>query len=118
MSRQNCGFKELKMKLKGTVKAWMVSRVLDHDHVHRLVNEGKNDEAFELLFYSSSDMSECAGWREVGVASVTVELLQPDSIVANKVNALREQLRQHRLNAEQEEQAILSQISKLTAITA
>jgi hypothetical protein len=118
MSRQNCGFKELKMKLKGTVKAWTTSRHKDFDFVSHLIKEGKKDEACSALFYSNSDMEGVDGWVEVGVATITVELFQRDYIVANQVNALREQLRQHRLEADLAEQALLSEIRKLTAITA
>lgn len=63
-------------------------------------------------------MSSVKDWTEVGVVSVTVEFFPREAIVSKQIEGLREQLRQHRINAERAEQAILSQISKLTAITA
>lgn len=105
------------MKIKGTVKAWQTSKYSDFDAI---CNRAKNDadEAISMIAYSNSDMSIHSGWVEIGVATITVEFFHREAIVAKQVEGLREQLRQHRINAEQAEQAILSQISKLTAIAA
>lgn len=106
------------MKVKGTVKAWTTSTWNDFDHVMGLIKDGGNDEACHVLGYSNGDMSGTGNWTEVGIATITVEFFPREAIVSKQIEGLREQLRQHRVNAEQAEQAILSQISKLTAIAA
>jgi hypothetical protein len=107
-----------KMKVKGTVKAWTTSSWQDFDYVMGLVKNGKNDEACNVLCYSNNNMDGSGGWTEVGVATITVDFFPREAIVSKQIEGLREQLRQHRVNAELAEQAILSQISKLTAIAA
>jgi len=106
------------MRVKGTVKAWTTSQWFDIAHIENLVKDDQGDDAAQKLSYTNSDMSDTADWVEVGIATITVEFFPREAIVSKQIEGLREQLRQHRINAEQAEQAILSQISKLTAITA
>jgi len=106
------------MRVKGTVKAWTASNYQDFDYVAQAIKDGKSDQAFDALWFRNHDMSSVKDWTEVGIATITVEFFPREAIVSKQIEGLREQLRQHRINAEQAEQAILSQISKLTAITA
>jgi len=88
----------------------------DFDHVANSIKDGKNDQALAALWFGNHDMSKAKDWHEVGVATITVDFFPREAIVSKQIEGLREQLRQHRINAEQAEQAILSQISKLLAI--
>lgn len=106
------------MKVKGTAKAWTTSNWSGFDHIETLIKNGRNDDAATGMAYSNNDMSHVKEWTEVGIATITVEFFPREAIVSKQIEGLREQLRQHRVNAELAERAILDQISNLTAITA
>lgn len=105
------------MRVKGTVKVWTTGGYADFDYVSDLIKNGDNDRACSILGYSNANMSGTS-WAEVGVATITVEFFHREAIVSKQIEGLREQLRQHRVNAEMAERAILDQISNLTAISA
>lgn len=105
------------MKVKGTVKAWTTGSFHDFDEIAELSQKGKNDAAIGGMQFTHHDMSKHPTWIEVGIATITVEFFSREAIVSKQIEGLREQLRQHRVNAENAEQAILSQISNLMAIT-
>lgn len=106
------------MQVKGTVRAWAMNNCGGIDQIDNLIKAGKSEKTTSILNYTNHDMSGVDGWTEVGVATITVDFFPREAIVSKQIEGLREQLRQHRINAEQAEQAILSQISKLTAIAA
>lgn len=60
---------------------------------------------------------ESQGYAYIGKATVTLELESNDSIVANQIAALNTQLAAVRAESQQQENAILLQISKLQALT-
>lgn len=105
------------MRVKGMVKAW-ATYSNSFDVLQDKVQRGDVEDACGSMQYTNQDMSTNTNWVEVGIATITVEFFPREAIVSKQIEGLREQLRQHRINAEQAEQAILSQISKLTAITA
>ena len=105
------------MRVKGTVKAW-ATYGNSFEIIQDKVNRGDADGACQTLMYTNLDMSRDVNWVEIGIATITVEFFPREAIVSKQIEGLREQLRQHRINAEQAEQSILSQISKLTAIAA
>lgn len=72
-------------------------------------------EFFKQVFITDERMRDV--WIELGVATVTVDCYPRAAITAKQVDILREQLRQHRVEAEQAEQTILAQISNLLALT-
>jgi len=104
------------MKVKGTVKAWVTQYGAKLDQIESSIKDGNKDAAVSGLYYTNAPM-QTDGWFEVGVATITVEFFPREAIVSKQIEGLREQLRQHRVNAENAEQAILSQISNLMAIT-
>lgn len=104
-------------KFTGHVKAWTTSKWHDFGVVQSTIAAGENDKAASELGYTNHDMSGSDDWVEVGIATITVEFFPADKIVAKQVEGLHEQLRQHRIRAHEAEQAILSQISKLQALT-
>ena len=106
------------MKVKGTARVWTTNQWNCFNTIETLIKDGCNDRAVASMSYSDNDMSNVTGWSEVGIATITVEFFPREAIVSKQIEGLREQLRQHRVNAELAERAILDQISNLTAITA
>ena len=106
----------MKTKVTGHLKAWTTNAWDNYDRVQEHADKGENDEVVNLLSFSMCDMSHVTNWTEVGVATITVEFYPREQVVAKQIEGLSEQLRQHRIKAHEAEQAILSQISKLTAI--
>lgn len=105
------------MKVKGTVRAWTTEYSAQFDEIGKIIQAKEFYKAVGCMAYLNSDMSHVKGWTEVGIATITVEFFPREAIVSKQIEGLREQLRQHRVNAENAEQAILSQISNLMAIT-
>jgi len=101
-------------KFTGHVKAW-ASGSYFADRLKDRSKFGTAEEVVGTVNYTDCDMSE-HGWIEVGVATITIELYPNDVIVGKQLDALREELRQHRINSHNAEQAILEKISKLQAI--
>lgn len=60
---------------------------------------------------------EREGYAYIGTAHVTVEVNSPDQIVMDQIKGLSAQLETVRAEAQQKENAILLQISKLQALT-
>ena len=60
---------------------------------------------------------EKEGDPQIGVATVTIELFSNDEITSKRLGALQAQLQTVRAENQQRENAILDQISKLTAIS-
>ncbi len=105
------------MQVKGTVKAW-ATYSNSFDVLQDKVRRGDVEDACGSMQYTNQDMSTNTNWVEVGIATITVEFFPREAIVSKQLDGLREQLRQHLINAELGKQAIEAQISKLTAITA
>ena len=60
---------------------------------------------------------ESQGYVRIGTANVTLEISSEDEIASHKIAALQSQLQTVRAENQQRENAILDQISKLTAIS-
>lgn len=76
--------------------------------------EGKRLD--DLIFYSGgSDMTK-HGWTLVGDAEITVEIPDPQSLVDNKIAALREEVKKTRAEAEVRVMGLERQIQDLLAI--
>lgn len=57
-----------------------------------------------------------SGWTKVGIAHITIELLDIKDIQHEQLAALQAQLQKERADSQVRQNAILEQISKLTAI--
>lgn len=68
------------------------------------------------LTYSNHDMST-SGWTKVGVAHITIDLIQGDELISSKVGALSAKKLRVLADAEREATAIEGEIQKLLAIT-
>ena len=71
--------------------------------------------AAERLGYSNIDMSK-SGWTAVGYADVTLHLEDRDTMVQNKVDALRATVNSIQAVAQQQTTAIERQIQSLLAL--
>ncbi len=69
-----------------------------------------------LQFLSNLDYSPF-DWTKVGTAEVTIELLSPDQIIGNKVDSLKNELREHKARAYKQEMELEQEINELLAIT-
>lgn len=58
-----------------------------------------------------------SGWTFVGEATITVELVDPNALIGNKVEALKAQLQKHRADSHVVEKRLKDQIGKLLAIS-
>ena len=67
----------------------------------------------KLSFYSA----DMPSWTKVGSAIITVDLIDTDELVLNRVSALTARLQKERADCELRCNAILEQISQLQAIT-
>ena len=76
---------------------------------------GKLTDASRLLF-STTDMTK-SGWTYVGEAEISVTVVDTETLVANKVEALRNQVQSIRANAAVEASRLEDQIQQLLAIT-
>ena len=57
------------------------------------------------------------GWTLVGEATVTLEFIDQDAIIGNKVESLRAELQQHRADSHVTQKHLEDQIAKLLAIS-
>lgn len=96
--------------ITATTKAWLTSYAGPDDLT------GTQDRAIEALAYHPRDMNS-SGWTYAGQATITVELVDNDTLILNKVSALRSELQTVRANAEIEAGNLEAKIQKLLAIT-
>ena len=99
--------------ITATVPAWIGKYSLLGPHELR---NGSDEEIINALTFVNFDMTGC-GYTVAGTAEVTVILVDPDTLITNKVGALRQELSRHRAEAHAKENAILEQINNLLAIT-
>lgn len=104
------------VKITGTARVWTTSKWQNIDVINHQISEGKNNEAISAMGYTDHDMSDSAGWSEVGTAEITVTFFPIDAIVAKELDGLKTQLQKVRAENQERENAILDQISKLQAL--
>ncbi len=74
------------------------------------------DKMIRSLYYSTpGNVPE--GWTLAGEATITVELVDTNALISNKVDALKAQLQKHRADSHVTEKRLEDQISKLLAIS-
>lgn len=96
--------------ITATTKAWLTQSYGPEDLL--LVPE----EVMKRLFFYNSDMSS-AGWTDVGIATITVELVEEKKLVDNKIEALKGELQSTLAAAEVAANKIRDQIQNLLALT-
>lgn len=96
--------------ITGTTNAWLASFQGPE------VLMGPDESIASKLFYSSSDAT-VHGWTLVGKATITVEIPEPDQLIANKVASLRKEITQTRADAEMKARDLEEKVQQLLAIT-
>ena len=97
-------------KITATVKAWLPGHCGPNDL------SDTPERAIDALSFTSHDMTSISGWTLAGTATVTVDLVDDQALVDNKVASLREELKQTRVAASMKEADIELKIQKLLAI--
>ena len=97
------------MQVQFTAKAYLSS--------YRDITEVANGSHMPQIHGGDGSYFEQQGYSLIGTATVTIELHTNDQIMAAKLEALQAQLQTVRAENQQRENAILDQISKLTAIS-
>ena len=101
------------MQITYTAYAWVDTKFSSVDSVL----EGKATPSLSTLGPGQNGYFEREGHVCIGQASVTVEVNAADKIVADQIHGLKVQLQTVRAEAQQKENQILLQISKLQALT-
>lgn len=96
--------------ITGKTKAWLTA----YGDPEALTEGG--EKAISEVAFSNSNMSS-QGWTYVGEATITFECVDNDTLILNKVAALRGELQSVRAKAEIETGNIEAKIQKLLAIT-
>ena len=102
------------MKIETTQTAYM-SNDYDMGRFMDALSKGEHQEAAARANFAALDMSG-SGWTKVGIAHITIELLDVKDIQHEQLAALQAQLQKERADSQVRQNAILEQISKLTAI--
>lgn len=97
------------MQVQFTAKAYL-SSYID-------ITEVANGSQMPMICNSDSGYLEKQGYTPIGTATVTIDLHTNDQIMAAKLEALQAKLQTVRAENQERENAILDQISKLTAIS-
>lgn len=101
-------------KVTGTVTAWLSK----HSMVTPKELAAAKPEIVGNLVYFNGDRDWSGeGYTRVGAAEITVELIEGDELIANKVAALRAEKTAIRAEATAKETEIEGQIQNLLAIT-
>ena len=92
------------------VRVWITNPYYGPDDIER-----DGPAAAERLGYSNQDMAG-SGWTAVGYADVTLHLEDRETLVQNKVDALRATVKSIQAVAQQQTAAIERQIQSLLAL--
>lgn len=102
------------MKIEFTQTAYVTG---DYELRHLVNALAKGDTALagRAISPAVTDMTS-HGWIKVGVAHITVDLLDPKDMQGEQLAALQAQLQKERADSQMRQNAILEQISKLQAL--
>jgi hypothetical protein len=95
--------------IAATIKAWLPGHAGPDDLT------GTPEQAVSTLAYYDHDMTS-SGWTYAGMATITVEIVDSQALVDNKVAALREELKAAQVEAAMKIGDIELKIQKLLAI--
>lgn len=102
--------------ITATVACW-VSKGYSQRELMQAVEHGDNLEAINALsIYGAPDRKEFGEYIRVGDADITVRLIPKDEQTKLMVQALQRQLAEERVKWHERQQAILAEISKLSAL--
>lgn len=101
------------MQLTYTQHAWIDPRFTTIEDI----KQERTKPALSSCAPGENGYFEREGYAYIGTAHVTVDVNSPDQIVMDQIKGLNAQLETVRAEAQQKENAILLQISKLQALT-
>lgn len=103
--------------ITATVAAWAM-KGHSHNELLRSMENGNSISAISALqFYGPTNKETFSDCIRVGEADITVRLFPKDEQTRLAVQALQAQLSEERVKWHQRQEAILAEISKLTALT-
>lgn len=102
------------MKIEFTQTAYATG-AYELNHLVNALAKGNAGSAGRAITPAATDMTE-HGWIKVGVAHITVELLDPKDMQGEQLAALQAQLQKERADSQMRQNVILEQISKLQAL--
>ena len=94
----------------GKTKAW-ITQYTDPERL-----KGNDEAVVGAIHISPADMKS-SGWTCVGEATVTIELVDENTLVANKVESLKKELQTVRAEAQRQVNDLEDKLQKLLAIT-
>lgn len=104
--------------ITATVACWVSKDAYSLRNLRESVDEGNGVGTVEALaFYGAPDRDKFGEWVRAGEADVTVRLLPKDEQTRMAVSVLEAQLAEERVKWHQRQEAILAEISKLSALT-
>lgn len=103
--------------ITATVAVWVTPGYSQRELLASLERGRRVDAIEQLSFYGSPDKEDFGNFIRVGEADVTVRLLPKDEQTRLAVQALQAQLDEERVKWHERQQAILAEISKLSAIS-
>lgn len=98
-------------QIKGKTTVWLSGSYYGPDDLKK-----DGSKAVGKLSYSDHDMTE-QGWTKIGTAQITLDLIDDEQMVANKVVSLNAEIRKIRANSENAITELQAKIQSLLAIT-
>jgi hypothetical protein len=102
---------------KTGVPAWFTNDYKGPELLKGPAREAINAMAFVDPTEWSHDGEPPEGWTRVGTATITVELVDEEALVANKIDSLRHEITRVRADAHAKETHLAGKIQQLLAIT-
>jgi len=100
------------MKITGKINAY----ITEYSDIRSESFKNPTDALIPKLYYGPANNTP-KGWTLAGEATVTVELVDENTLISNKVAALRGQLQQHLADSHVTQTRLEDQIAKLLAIS-
>jgi hypothetical protein len=95
----------------GKTKAWLT----DYGDPKKLLSNDDNEAISACVFYPGDMSNAC--WTYVGEATITIELVNEEQVISNKVDALKKSIVHVRADAQVAINDIQNKIDSLLAIT-
>lgn len=102
---------------KTGVPAWFTNDYNGPELLKGPAREAINAMVFVDTTEWSQDGKPPDGWTRVGTATITVELVDEEEMVANKIDSLRQEITRVRADAHAKETHLEGKIQQLLAIT-
>jgi hypothetical protein len=107
------------IEVRGSASIWLAEWQTKYSSAGAILREIAigHRPVSEPLFYEIDYQPASEGHIKIGTAEIVLSLVPPDSIAADEIRALQNQLEAIRAQHQLAQQALLNRISKLQAIT-